>query len=143
MWEETKEMKAAYAKQKTHRLKSLCRILVLISACTVLSGGCGKDRDSGQEIKQEPDEPKETGREQVQLTVWGAQEDTQLMEQIIQDFKNEYQEQAELQITYRAQGESSCKDVLLGGLEEGAWMQSIHGQHRQGRSWPGYMYCLL
>ena len=56
----------------------------------------------------------------VELTVWGAEEDMALMEQIMQGFQAEYQGQADFQILFEAQGESQCKDALLGGLEEGA-----------------------
>ena len=31
-----------------------------------------------------------------------------------------YEGQADFQISYEVQGESQCKDVLIGGLEEGA-----------------------
>lgn len=113
-------MKTAYAKPKAHCRKRLCRIFVIISACALWTAGCGKDRDSRQQIQQEPDESEETKQEEVNLTVWGAEEDAQLMEQIIQSFKKEYEDQAEFQITYGVQGETNCKDALLGGLEEGA-----------------------
>lgn len=59
-------------------------------------------------------------RQKVELVVWGAEEDRELMNQIIQDFETKYQGQADFQISFEAQGESQCKDVLLGGLEEGA-----------------------
>ena len=42
------------------------------------------------------------------------------MAQMIQSFQEEYKDQAEFQIQYAAQGESHCKDALLGGLEDGA-----------------------
>ena len=42
------------------------------------------------------------------------------MNQIIQSFQANYQAEADLQITFEVQGESQCKDALIGGLEEGA-----------------------
>ena len=42
------------------------------------------------------------------------------MDQIIQSFQINYQGQADFQISFAVQGESQCKDVLLGGLEDGA-----------------------
>ena len=90
--------------------KRLC-ILFLTFLCASSFTGCkaSEKKDSGG---------AET--ERVELTVWGAEEDTELMSRIIESFRASYQDQAELQITFQAQGESACKDALLGGLEEGA-----------------------
>ena len=90
--------------------KRLC-ILFLTFLCAASFTGCkgSEKEDSGG---------AET--ERVELTVWGAEEDTELMSRIIESFRASYQDQAELQITFQAQGESACKDALLGGLEEGA-----------------------
>ena len=62
----------------------------------------------------------ETAPETVRLTVWGAEEDAALMEEIIASFQRRYAGQAELRITYEPQSESGCKDRLLGDLEGGA-----------------------
>ncbi len=56
----------------------------------------------------------------VDLVVWGGEEDEELMNQIIRSFEREYQGQADFNITFAVQGESNCKDKLIGGLEEGA-----------------------
>ena len=58
--------------------------------------------------------------EVVQLTVWGAEEDEALLQQIFDSFQRHYAGQAEFRITYQAQSESNCKDILLGDLENGA-----------------------
>ncbi|WP_285825837.1 extracellular solute-binding protein [Schaedlerella arabinosiphila] len=58
--------------------------------------------------------------ERVELTVWGAEEDAELMEQIIQGFQSNYQGQADFNITFEVQSESECKNALIGGLEAGA-----------------------
>ena len=58
--------------------------------------------------------------ERVELTVWGAEEDAELMEQIIQGFQSSYQGQADFNITFEVQSESECKNALIGGLEAGA-----------------------
>ena len=59
-------------------------------------------------------------RETVSLTVWGAEEDEALLQEIFASFRNHYAGQADFQITYQPQSESNCKDALLGSLEEGA-----------------------
>ena len=85
--------------------------LILGALCAVSLVGCGL----GEEKKT-----ADTGQKKIALTVWGAKEDEELMGQIIQSFEKQYQGQADFQITFQEQGESQCKDVLVGGLEEGA-----------------------
>ena len=85
--------------------------LILGALCAVSLVGCGL----GEEKKT-----ADTGQKKIALTVWAAKEDEELMGQIIQSFEKQYQGQADFQITFQEQGESQCKDVLIGGLEEGA-----------------------
>ena len=89
------------------------RIHILLQGllCTVLLLGCGQAEEAA---------PENTEPQKVELVVWGAEEDTELMNQIIQSFQAKYQGQADFDIIFEVQGESQCKDVLLGGLEEGA-----------------------
>lgn len=56
----------------------------------------------------------------VSLTVWGAEEDEELLCQIIDGFEAQYQGQADFQITYEPQSESHCMDALMADLENGA-----------------------
>ena len=90
--------------------KRVCRLLIGI-LCTVSLTGCDKAQKT---------DSSDAGNEKVELVVWGAEEDKELMTQIIQSFQTNYQGQADFQISFEVQGESQCKDVLLGGLEEGA-----------------------
>ena len=59
----------------------------------------------------------------VALTVWGAEEDEALLQEIFASFQAHYAGQASFQITFQPQSESNCKDVLLGDLE-GGWTPS-------------------
>ena len=59
-------------------------------------------------------------RQTVALTVWGAEEDAELLEELIASFQARYAGEADFQIVCQAQGESNCKDALLGDLEAGA-----------------------
>ncbi len=79
--------------------------------CTVVFTGCGQAERKDSVI---------TEPQRVELIVWGAEEDTELMNQIIQSFQANYQGQADFEIIFEVQGESQCKDALIGGLEEGA-----------------------
>ena len=56
----------------------------------------------------------------VSLTVWGAEEDEALLQEIFASFQSRYAGEARFQFTYQPQSESSCKDALLSGLEGGA-----------------------
>lgn len=75
---------------------------------------------SGCSSGQQPVPSYQPAAQAVQLTVWGAQEDESLLGEIISSFQSKYAGQADFQITYQAQSESSCKDALLGDLENGA-----------------------
>ena len=87
--------------------------LLALSACLfVLLAAC----DSQAPI---PDESRPV-IETVSLTVWGAEEDEALLQQIFASFREHYAGQADFRITYQPQSESNCKDVLLGDLEGGA-----------------------
>lgn len=56
----------------------------------------------------------------VTLTVWGAEEDQELLAEIVENFKQEYAGEAEFDITIAAESESTCKDTLLGDPTNGA-----------------------
>ena len=90
--------------------KRICGLLLGI-LCTAAFTGCNKEEAAVMEDK----EP-----EKVALVVWGAEEDTELMNRLIESFQAYYQGEADFEISFEVQGESQCKDVLLGGLEEGA-----------------------
>jgi len=59
-------------------------------------------------------------RQTVELTVWGAEEDADLLKELIASFQAHYAGEADFLITCQPQSESSCKDALLGDLEAGA-----------------------
>lgn len=56
----------------------------------------------------------------VKLTVWGAEEDEELLRHILDEFQDEYRGQADFLITYQPQSESHCTDALMADLENGA-----------------------
>ena len=91
--------------------KRICGFLLGI-LCTAALAGCG--------LTEKPNLSENTESQKVELVVWGAEEDAELMNQIIQSFQKKYQGEANIQISFEVQGESQCKDVLIGGLEDGA-----------------------
>lgn len=90
--------------------KRICGLFLGL-LCMGAITGCGQTEKADLEVTEIP---------KVELVVWGAEEDTELMNRIIENFRENYRGQADFQITFEVQGESQCKDVLLGGLEDGA-----------------------
>ncbi len=84
-----------------------------VFALAAFLSGCG-DRDSLVQEEQEPDSGT------VALTVWGAEEDEELLRQIFEGFQEKYRGEAEFLITYEPQSESHCTDALMADLENGA-----------------------
>lgn len=56
----------------------------------------------------------------VELTVWGAAEDEELLSLILDEFQEKYRGEADFRITYEPQSESHCTDALMADLENGA-----------------------
>ena len=90
--------------------KRVCSLFLAI-LCAASFTGCKTAEKKGD---------GDSKTERVDLTVWGAEEDAGLMEQIIQGFQSSYQGQADFNITFEVQSESECKNALIGGLEAGA-----------------------
>ena len=68
--------------------------------------------------KQEPPvQAEEPAAQAAELTVWGAAEDETLLTEIFDAF--ERQHAGQVRVHFQAQSESSCKDALLGDLENG------------------------
>ena len=88
-------------------------LLLIVSTCFLLTAAACNSRVPAPEESR----PAE---ERVSLTVWGAEEDEALLEEIFASFQAHYAGQADFQISYQAQSESNCKDALLGDLEGGA-----------------------
>ena len=96
--------------------KRVCALLLGI-LCVATLAGC---KETEKSDLTENTDVKNTEPSKVELVVWGAKEDTELMHQIIESFQAKYQGEADFQISFEVQGESQCKDALIGGLEDGA-----------------------
>ena len=93
-------------------MKKRAFLLILSAWMLTLLAGCGG--------RDQPADSSQPANETVALTVWGAEEDEALLQEIFSSFQSQYAGQASFQITYQPQSESNCKDVLLGDLENGA-----------------------
>lgn len=52
----------------------------------------------------------------VALTLWGAEEDQEMLQQMTESFKQKYAGEASFDISIEVQGESECKDRVLGDV---------------------------
>lgn len=91
--------------------------LFLFSGCQ----SAGKGTEEAQKESAEEAGLEESQREDpVSLTLWGAEEDKELLAQMVESFQKEYASEAQLEIFIAYQSESNCKDVLLDDPEGGA-----------------------
>lgn len=90
---------------------------VLAAALFGCSGAGEENKAANSDIDAEKTPPVS---KDVELVVWGAEEDEALLQQIFESFQDEYKEQATFNITFAAQSESGCKDALMADLEAGA-----------------------
>lgn len=90
--------------------------------CALLLAGCGSAAGEDAPAVDAEAVVEENAAESgvVQLRVWGAEEDQAMLAQMGESFKQKYAGQAEFDLVFEAQGESSCKDVLLGDVLNGA-----------------------
>lgn len=77
--------------------------------------GCGSDDGAAL-----PEEEPVSDSGPVELTVWGAEEDEELLFRIFESFQEHYRDEAEFLITYQPQSEGHCTDALMADLENGA-----------------------
>ncbi len=96
-------------KKNLFRILPLFLLPLLLTAC--------QSSANHPAASQEADAPASNT---VKLTVWGGEEDEELLSQIFDSFQNEYRKQAEFEITYMPQSESNCTNALMGDLEHGA-----------------------
>lgn len=98
-------------------VRKFLSILLSLFLVAVLISGCGsKTQETAQQEapQEEADGALPSGT--VNLRVWGAEEDGDLINQIISNFKSKYGSQATLNITFEAHSESNCKDEILGDV---------------------------
>ncbi|MFG6367071.1 MAG: extracellular solute-binding protein [Lachnospiraceae bacterium] len=97
-------------------MKTKCKFYLLFLVLILLLTGCQQEV-SVSETELIASTPVSNT---VDLTVWGAAEDEELLRQIINTFEETYRGQANFNITYQPQSESHCMDALMADLENGA-----------------------
>ncbi len=92
----------------------LFKTLVPLLLIAVMLSACAKATDTPVETAAEESDELPSG--DVSLRVWGAEEDGELIEQIISGFKSEYGSKANFTITFEPHSESGAKDEILGDV---------------------------
>ncbi|MGN0377394.1 MAG: extracellular solute-binding protein [Suilimivivens sp.] len=106
-------------------MKRKSMLLLLTALIAGILSGCGEKNGETSDAEQTLTESLETDTANadngnVELTLWGAEEDGELLTELVESFKKEYEGQAQFDITIAYQGESGCKDSLFADIEGGA-----------------------
>lgn len=94
------------------------RLLALAMAGTMVLGcmtGCGSS-DSAEK----KGDSAATEKQDVKLTVWGAEEDQEMLGEMIESFKTEYADKANWTINLGVESEATAKDTVLNDPEAAA-----------------------
>ena len=93
----------------------------LLSGCGDAQRGTAGENSAGSPGKTTDTDisSQDTGKV-VELTLWGAEEDEALLNQMIEEFRQKYAEEAVFEITLEFVGESQCKDRLVEDPQGGA-----------------------
>lgn len=97
------------------RMRKLLLIPVFFS---LLVCGCGKQSTTTGTSNQEATTAEEIPSGDVTLTLWGAEEDGALLEQITSAFASEHSSEANISFNIVPMSESECKDQILGNINE-------------------------
>ncbi len=97
--------------------KKFFSIFVLVIFVFGIMTGCGASNTGNEANVPETDGTEESlPSGDVNLRVWGADEDEELINKIISSFVSEYSGQANFNIVFEAHSESNCKDDILGDV---------------------------
>lgn len=104
------------------RRKRVAVLCASLMAASMVMGGCGNGAagTDGTQTAESTQTENKSDDGTVALTVWGAEEDAELLKQITDSFEKEYASQAKFDITIATESESTCKDDLLGDVLNGA-----------------------
>ncbi len=95
--------------------KQFLKRTITLLVCMGMLVGCGaKETSNTQDKAEAQDSNLPSGS--VSLRVWGAEEDADLVNQIIEGFIAEYGSQADFEITFEPHSESGVKDEVLGDV---------------------------
>lgn len=96
--------------------KKLVSVLISAAMVSVLLAGCGGNSDDGGSGSSQDSGEKQN----VSLTLWGAEEDQTLLQSLIDSFEEEYADAADFDISLGVESESTAKDTVLTDAEAAA-----------------------
>ena len=102
-------------------VKRARKVLCLMTAAAILATGCGTasaPTDGSEESTEAGGVKPVVNGGVVTMTVGAAEEDTELMNQIIAGFKQKYSAEAEFDISIIPMSESASKDTILNSIDE-------------------------
>lgn len=80
----------------------------------MVCSGCGKATQDTSSLNLKSLETEKTDKNAaVELTVWGADEDQELLKEMVDSFQKKYKGEASFKITISAESEASCKEAAL------------------------------
>ena len=96
--------------------------LALAGTMAMSAVGCGSSsNDSSSSSGSSSSTGSEsTEKQTVELTLWGAEEDQELLQTMVDSFIAEYGDKADITITLGAESESTAKDTVLADVEAAA-----------------------
>lgn len=106
------------ARRSEEDMKQKSRFCAVLMLCLCLSmTGCAQKQTKPQGNKSNGAPQKE---QTVKLTLWGGEEDQAMLQEMVDSFAKEHQSEAKFDIQLAVQGETDCKEALLGDVEKGA-----------------------
>lgn len=103
--------------------KKAIALFVSLTVAAISMTGCAKNKESkgtNGDVKVTEDASKDEVKEDVTLTVWGAEEDQKMLQEMIDEFKTTYADKANWNISLGVESESTAKDTVLTDIEAAA-----------------------
>ena len=104
-------------------MKRKLTILLCGMVVTVLVSGCQGQQSDNEDLNVGKDsasvENQKSKESSVQLTLWGAEEDGAVLDEMVESFKKQYAQEADLDIKIEYHSESQCKNDLFGNVMDG------------------------
>lgn len=102
--------------------RKLLSLLLCATMVTTMVTGCGDSKDSTSDTAGSSSSSESSGAatdETVKLTLWGAEEDQDLLKELVGKFESTYSDQ-KFDISIGVESESSAKDTILTDIEAAA-----------------------
>ena len=109
-----------YTERMTHVKKVLASVITMAVITMAITGCAKNDKNVTQEMTQDVQTESEADNGPVTLTVWAEEDNWEMLNKMIDSFKQKYDGQAEFEITLVQESDSKTKDVLLEDIYNGA-----------------------